>query len=358
MSQKYYGNRRHGASSAAFLPVGILVMGLVGGALLLHATGAVKLPFLAAKAEEPAKPDLSGLVRVPRSARMIPAYAAVVREDLWDAQQGTVSAVYLRPEDVTEDMITDLGSVLGRVLKREKPPGYVFTKTDFFPHGTRPGPTAGIPPGKRAMRLKADDVPGLHGLNQGDRFDLVMTVSVELEQPPLRSTQPAGGLDLEGPYAALQANAAARADDEPVRVKRKHAEVRTIVRNGLVVEPVQQRKEITKHASLLQGATLQATPIEEIVIAVDPEEVAEVNLALAVGASLQVAMRSGQADASVDEGDIPDIQAVTEPDETQAAADEADPAPVQVVEVIKGDEKHLHAVPTRRVAAQDGREAP
>lgn len=358
MSQKYYGNRRHGTASATILPIGILVMGIVGGALLLHATGAVQLPFLAARAAEPAKPDLSGLVRVPRSARTIPAYAAVLREDLWDAQQGTVSAVYLRPEDVTEEMITDLGSVLGRVLKREKPPGYVFTESDFFPHGTRPGPTAGIPPGKRAMRLKAADVPGLHGLNQGDRFDLVMTVSVELEQPPLRASQPGGGLDLEGPYAALQASESSRSDDEPVRVKRKHAEVRTIVRNGIVVEPVQQRKEITKRTSLLQGATLQATPIEEIVIAVAPEEVAEVNLALAVEASLQVAMRSGQVDASVDEGDIPDIQVVTESEETQAADEEDEPGPVRVVEVIKGDEKHLHAVPARKVVAQDGREAP
>ena len=357
MTQKYHGNRRRNSASTTLLTAGVLLFGFVGGTFLLHATGTIELPFLRKEEPEPPKRDLSGLIRVPRSARAIPAYEAVSRDDLWDPQQGSVSTVYLRPEDVSDQMITELGSIMGRVLKREKPRGYVFLESDFYPTGTRPGPTAGVPPGKRAMRLRASEVPGLHGLNQGDRFDLVMTVSVELEQPPLRAPRHGSALDVEGPYAALHVGQALQGEEEPVRVKRKHAEVRTIVRNGQVVQPIHQRKEISKTASLLKGATLQATPIEELVIAVAPEEVAELNLALAVGASLLVAMRSGQVNDATDEGEIPDIKVALDDEVEGADTAEEVTETVRVVEVIKGGEKHLHAVPTRRPDADEGKEA-
>ena len=234
--------------------------------------------------------------------------------------------------------------MIGRVLKHGKPAGYVFTENDFFPKGTRPGPTAGIPPGKRAMRLKATDVPGLHGLNQGDRFDIVMTIPIEFETPPLSSSRVDDGLDISGPYAGVREAELTRAAKEVVRVKRKHAEVKTVVHDGVVVIPVHQRREITMRSTLLQGSQIQAAPVEELIVAVAPAEVASLNQALAVEAQLGVALRSGRID-DVDEGEIPDLAA--QPEEASATAERPGDGRtnVSLVEVIVGGKKRLHAVP-------------
>ena len=58
-------------------------------------------------------------------------------------------------------MLVNVSDVIGRVLEHEKTPGYVFTEADFLPKGTREGIVAGIPAGKRAIRLSADRVDGL-----------------------------------------------------------------------------------------------------------------------------------------------------------------------------------------------------
>jgi hypothetical protein len=348
----YPGQPRRGGSSLSFTAVAVLLIGIVGGALLLHASGVVKLPFLA-RDEGPKVPDRTGLVRVPTSGRAIPAYTSVSREDVWDPRGGGISAVYLRPDDVGPDMCTKLEEVIGLVLKRDKPAGYVFTKADFYPKGTRPGPTAGVPPGMRSMRLKAAQLPGLHGAKQGDRFDVVMAVKVDVEEPdakaaPHRDRSP---LVVEGPYAGLaQGNATPTAPNPAPavpHVQRQRAEVRVVVRNGVIVEPVHERKEITKAGGLLRGATLQAVPIEEVVIAVAPEEVAALNEALAIGANLSVAMRSGQTGAEgATEGEIQDRIVEFEPPPPGMEGDAPTIGPrVRLVEVIQGGKKKITAVP-------------
>jgi hypothetical protein len=332
--------------------VAVLLIGIVGGALLLHAAGVVKLPFLA-KEEGPKPPDRTGLVRIPVSGRAIPAYASVSREDVWDARMGGIAAVWLRPDDVGPDMCTKLDEIIGLVLKRDKPAGYVFTKADFYPKGTRPGPTAGVPTGMRSMRLKAAQLPGLHGAKQGDRFDVVMAVKVDIEEPESKGAphRDASPLVVEGPYAGLAQGNATPTSPNPTpampRVQRQRAEVRVVVRNGVIVEPVHERKEITKAGGLLRGATLQAVPIEELVIAVAPEEVSALSEALAIGANLAVAMRSGQtAEEGKSEGEIQDrvVEFVPPPPGQEGAAPTVGPR-VRLVEVIQGGKKKIMAVP-------------
>jgi Flp pilus assembly protein CpaB len=328
----------------------------VGGALLLHAAGIVRLPFLEGS-KPPAEPDRTGMVEVPVSAVAIPAYAQVVREHLWDVRRGRLTFVYLRPKDVTPEMLTSLADVLGGVLKREKPAGYVFTKADFFPKGTRPGPSAGIPPGKRAMRMAAKDLPGLHGLKQGDQFDVVMAVEVEIEEPRTPPAAAAGSAKVEGPYAGLATAQAAPPTPAP-KIIRKRADVRTVVKAGVVVEPVTTRKEIETSSSLMRGTRYETKPIEEIVIAVEPEEVAALQQAIAIKATLHVAMRSGQATVdgkTVEERDIPNLEVEIVPPEAPAAG-EAAPA-VRIVEVIQGGKKKLMAVPVGPQPAE-GEKAP
>lgn len=163
--------RRRGSFLSPLLIVFVVVVG-VGLALAgFWAIGAVNLERLGFG------PSHAGMVAIPTPAREIPPYAKVTREYLLD-QQGNLSLMYLPPDAVTPQMYNQLGDILGRVTKKAKPPGYVFTEADFLPKGSRPGIVAAVAPGRRAMRIEADQVKGLYGLNIGDRFDLVATIPI------------------------------------------------------------------------------------------------------------------------------------------------------------------------------------
>jgi hypothetical protein len=358
----YPGQLRRGGSSLSVTAVAVLLIGVVGGALLLHAAGVVKLPFLTADAG-PKAPDRTGQVRFWASGRNIPAYTKISRDDLWNPKRGGFAEVWLAKEAVTPDMLTDVKDIIDFVLKSDKPEGYIFTRDNFFPKGTRAGPTAGVPPGMRALRLRAAQLPGLHGLKQGDRFDVVMSVKVEIEEPGEKNTNRKEGSPLlvDGPYAGLApGNMTPTTPNAPApaaRVQRQRADVRLIVRNGVIVTPVHERKEITKGGGLLRGATLQAVPIEEIVIAIAPEEVALLNEAITIGATLSVAMRSGQTGApECDEGCIPDriVEVETPPPGEEVAVGPR----VRLVEVISGGKKKIIAIPEGVEAVKPDETAP
>lgn len=347
MTSRHQAQHRRAGNGPLLIAIGIVLIAVVGGGLLLHSAGVITLPFLSGGEKDEAPVfDRTGKIEVPISIRPIESYSRVVREHILNPKTRTIASVWLRPQDIPEEAAKNAGEVLGRVIRHDKPAGQIFMKTEFFPKGTRPGPTAGIPPGKRAMQLKAAAVPGLHGLKQGDRFDIVMTVEVEIEQPRSRPRRE-GELEIDGPYGDL-ANAEGGPPETP-RVKRRRAEVKLIVENGLVVKPVFRRQEVTEKGSLLRGTTLQQKPIEELIIAVEPGEVSALNQSLAIGAHLQVAMRSGQVGddgTEVDEGTIPDIAVeFEEPDPTAGSGDETGPPKVRIVEIIVGGEKRLLAVP-------------
>ncbi len=345
MNQRQYVTHRRSVMGPTLIAVGIICLGLVGGALLLHSTGAINLPFLAGGEDDgPPKLDTRGKIPVPLAVRPVKAYERVVRGHILNPRTMQIAVVWMRPEDVPEGAAKGARDILGRVMRWDKEAGQIFMESEFYPKGTRPGPTAGIPPGKRAMRLRAAEVPGLHGLNQGDRFDIVMTVEVEIEEPKSAKGR-TSELEVDGPYAPL-ADTELRAPVEAPRVKRRRAEVRVVVQDGIVVQPVRQRTEIGQKASLLRGSSLTAKPIEEMVIAVDPHEVAALNQARAIEANLQVAMRSGQVPedgAEPDHGEIPNLE--IDISEEIPANGETGPGKVKLIEVISGGKKRLMAVP-------------
>lgn len=221
-----------------------------------------------------------GQVAVPMSARVIPSYTQVSRNDLFDPK-GKPTVVYLNRRELSPRILTSAHQIIGRVLKDEKPPGYVFTEDDFLPKGTRPGLVAGIPAGKRAMRLEADQVKGLHGLAAGDRFDLVATLPIDAKavQNSLKSGGVYGGqLTAEAALANVQ----------------KQATVRLIVDNGAIVQPPTVRQAPQSSRTLTQGTVVRTRPVQEVVIAVDPDEVAALTEALAVNAQVMCVPRSGR----------------------------------------------------------------
>ncbi len=263
---------------ASSLPAFIGLGGL-GILVLLALSGKLDLAMFGLTSEV----SHEGMVAVPTTARTIDAYTKITRDHVWDSQSGNISMVYVPEEQVSPTMMTDLKLILGRVLKKDKAAGYVFTENDFLPQGARHGLVAGIPPGKRAMRVKANKVEGLFGLQRGDRFDLVATLPIDVKNAER-------ALKLGGPYGQqLSLNA-------ELSNWHEQATVRILVQNGVLVEPMITRQIPVYVSSLTRGAITKKRPVQEIVIAVDPEEVASLTEALAVGAKISCVPRSGHPD--------------------------------------------------------------
>lgn len=171
----------------------------------------------------------AGKIAVPVSARAIKAYARISRDDVLDATR-------MRSRSSTSDatklgdavVITDFAKVRGRVLAKDKSAGYVFSENDFLPEGTRAGLVAGIPAGKRGVRVELGQVPGLYGLNPGDRFDLMATLPIDTAKAQ-QQLQQLGG--VVGRAAALTAGLSGS----------KQASVHCVVQNGVMISGVEAR---------------------------------------------------------------------------------------------------------------------
>jgi Flp pilus assembly protein CpaB len=278
----------------------------------------------------PEEPSMAGLVAVPTPARAIPAYTRVTRDHFWNPATGQLAVVYLPPQAVTKEMLTRLPDVLGRVLNHDKAPGYVFTDADFMPDGTREGLVAGIPAGKRAIRIPADVVDGLFGLNSGDRFDLVATM-------PIDEGRAGGGqaFDFGGVFADQLALEARLSNWQ------KQATVQVLAQNGVIVEAMTTRQIPVVQTSVAEGARTRTRPVQEVVIAVEPTEVAQLTEAMAVGAKIWMVPRSGRPDDPMT-SKTPELRPVSPFSNGSGSRGEGS---YKVVETIMGQRRELTAVP-------------
>jgi len=220
-----------------------------------------------------------GWVAVPASSGPIPAYTKLTREHVFDSTKGRLTTIPMRAEEVTADILIDHQKIFGRVLDHDKPPGYVFTERDFLPKGARAGVVAGIPSGKRSFTLPADKLAGVFGLKVGDHVDLVASQPIDSKNGA-RST-------------GLAASLAAR---QQMATMRKRATVRVLAQDAVVVSPVTTRNKPVTSTTLASGATTRTVPVQEIVIAVGPEEVAPITEAIATQVEITCIGRSGLPD--------------------------------------------------------------
>jgi Flp pilus assembly protein CpaB len=316
--------RRRRASLQTWVALGVVVLGAVA-LVVLWKTGVISRATFGAATT----PSTRGLVAVPMTPRAIPAYTRVTRDDFWDPAGKRLTVTYLPPQAVTPDLLTKWSDIWGRVLDHDKPAGYVFTEADFLPKGTRAGLVAGIPAGKRALRVQADKVTGLYGLQRGDHLDLVATLPIDVKGR-------AQSFGFAGAYAqqlALQAQ---------LTNWQKQATVRVMAQNAVVVEPLTTRQVPVYSSTLTQGAVTRLRPVQEVVIAVDPGDVARLTEALAVDAQISAVPRSGRPDdpaASV----TPDLDPVS-PFGGPGVAPGAGAAGLTMVEAIAGSKRELTAV--------------
>lgn len=313
-------------SQGLLLGVAALVMLVV----LAFASGLVAWP-----ASEPEAPSTAGLIPVPTVSRRVSAYTRLTRDHVWDPRSASLATVYLPPRSVTPEMLTRLQDIVGRVLSHDKQPGYVFTEADFLPKGSREGLVGGIPPGKRAMRIAADRVHGLYGLQLGDRFDLVATLPIDAGRSGGSQT-----FGFAGPYGQQMALEARLSNWQ------KQATVRVMVQNGLIVQPMGARIEEQLEASLTEGSTMRARAVQEAVIAVDPDEVARLTEAMAVQALITAVPRSGQPEqAQTETPELRPVSPFTELGDLEAEAPGG--TAFRTVETINGRSRELTAVPRR-----------
>lgn len=328
--------RRPGSSYTFTSPTVVLTIAATVVAILgiLIVVGLVDLSIFGSD-----EPSTEGLIAVPTLGTPIPAYTRIRRDHLWDRRNNRLAVIYLPPQAVTRGMLRNLPDIIGRVIGYDKQPGYVFTAEDFLPPGTREGLVAGIPAGKRAIRISADRVDGLFGLNAGDRFDILATL-------PIDTTGGGRTFNFAGPHSQEMALQAQLSNWD------KQATVRVIVQNATIVEAMKTRAVPTYQTSISQGGTTRTRAVQETVIAVDPEEVALLTEAMAVSARLTSIPRSGRPDDPIDSttpdrrpfspfGKVGDDRGDFSDPGFSADEDEA----FTVVETIMGQKRALAAVP-------------
>ncbi|MFN0243221.1 MAG: hypothetical protein ACKVWV_10055 [Planctomycetota bacterium] len=301
----------------ALMMVGMLLVGAAAAVGTILVLGDVKLPFLNRSVQAQASKkteDRTGKVAVPILVRTVAAYTSVPKTSLIDPKTQQFVVKWLDAEAVKEKgFVTDVNEILGRVMSRDKEPGYAFKESDFLPKGTRPGPAAGIEPGMRGMSVSVDKIAGLRGLKRGDRFDLMAA----------KSATKAGG--SHGDKSNMSpAAAAARADQQLWGASNK-----VLVQNGKIVVPFP-----------IPGQEGARGKNAEVYIQVADSEVDPLTEALAVGAELTCALRSGLPGAGATPLPLAD-----------APAEESAP-PVQSIEVINAGKSSLHIVEGSKADAE------
>ncbi len=228
-------------------------------------------------------------VSVPVCAKLIPAYSLVGREYLLDPRKPNQFLVdYLSPKALSEFVarggITKVSELSGRVTSRDKEVGY-FYESDFLPKGTHPGVAGGTPPGKLAITLDASKLKGVvYDLKAGDHVVLQSSTAVDM---------PGAGHSSGGRFGS---NVVATPN---MTLLPKRSLVTTLVEDGVVVTPARTRLMPISSTSLTQGMTTRTVPVQEIVIAVDPQEVAPLDEAIDLKYEITCIARSGRPSSHV-----------------------------------------------------------
>jgi len=275
------GGRRRSRWRTVFFVFLTLVVGGAGTVAALGALNVVDLDKLAFWREKNTIPE--GWVGIPICARPIPAYTEVTRDYLLNPKGEKVEFLmdYKPPEKARElqlkGVITDVAEILGRVTARDKGAAFYFVEDDFLPKGTRPGIVGGTPIGKRAVTVDASKLLGsVHELKAGDHLDIIASIPIDM---------PGAGRGLGGRLGSVVASPEAS-------LLPKRSLIRSLVQDGIVVSPVRIRNV---PIGMTPEGTPRMVPRQEIVLAVEPEEVAPLAEALDMKYEVMCVARSGRA---------------------------------------------------------------
>ncbi len=229
---------------------------------------------------EAVKPIPADWVAIPRCARPIEPYTKITAEYLTNPLTGRWLVTYVPPDKVPAGVILDPRTILFRVTAYEKKAGLFFSEADFLPPGSSPGVAGGTPEGKQAFTLDASRLKGIvYDLRAGDHVVLQASTAVDM---------PGAGHSNGGRFGA---NVAATPE---MLLRPKRSIVTTVVKDGVVVIPARTRNLPISSTSLTQGMTTRTVPVQEIVIAVDPDEVRLLSEALELKYEITCTAQSGR----------------------------------------------------------------
>lgn len=238
------------------------------------------------------QPSREGMLAFPVPSQPIPAYTAISRGLLEHPQSRELSVIWLKPENTSPAMIRDYSQLVGRVVARDKTPGFVFTEADLLPKGTRPGLTAGIPAGKRSLTVAVEQVAGLENLRRGDRFDLFAAL------PPREPSRTESGIEVARLLGGIKPP-----DTRGGQLSRQTG-VKLLVSDGMMVALTHGTQTSTQGMQGLtvppaaRNAKVQKT---EATLAIDPSEVEPLTEALSLDVKVYCVAHSGQPGHTIPE---------------------------------------------------------
>jgi hypothetical protein len=219
---------------------------------------------------KPAAPE--GMVVVPAAPKGLPAFEPLTRESLRNQETRREEWRLLDARTAADEhVLTDPQKLLGRILNKEKRQGEYFVEGDFLPPWVKPGLAARVPPGKCAV--------------------VIPLAKRELQQK-------------SEPSQSSDANHKTNGEPQLVEVQEQTVDGSHI--DILAARPLQFGSNVVVVSG---GSTLanrmRVTPVVhdgillhqtslDVVLAVDPAEVAPLEEALAGHAVLRMVLHSGQ----------------------------------------------------------------
>ena len=140
---------------------------------------------------QPKAKSVDGWVAVPVTARDVKPFEKLTVEDFVDPSTGRLRVFYFPPEKVDDTWIQDPSELLDRVVSEPLDSGRVVNRSVLLPKGTRPGVSAGVPPGWTAIRLTSLQVRGLAMANELDHIELVAARPIRAEHAQAKAQWPA-----------------------------------------------------------------------------------------------------------------------------------------------------------------------
>lgn len=338
--------RQRSSRSGLTYPLLVLLTVILAGIGYVFVLGEVDIPGIgrltvrAAENDGPG-PLPEGMVRVVVNPRPLPAYTRITRDHLLlDAKGGRSTVVVRETAAQQSKLFTDdnagISRLLGRVLSRNKPANFPFSENDLLPQRTREGLAGGIPPGMRGLWVESSMVNGLADLRIGDRFDIVASGKASSDRRQMDAVQSVMG----GALASELVNA--------MNSSGSGGRSWTVAHNGVVVQPMRLRQKPISNASAFQGVQIQTVPIQEVFIAVRPQELAALSQAFATDATLYCAPRSGRPEDDV-ESVTPDVEPPNPLADLFGGGD-SDGLGLSMVEVVRGEQRT--SLPVRKAAAE------
>ena len=241
----------------------------VTSALELGATVNVLVRSGRPDTDQPSTNVPEGMVAVPIPGQTLLAYQTIRPTSFEDPATAYVRTIQVPVETASQsNWITDLSQLVRRIPRHDLPATVPIQEGDLMPVGTMAGLSGATPPGRVLFFLDTEGLIGGDAFEFGQHLDLVASRTAD---------EPRGG--SRGGFANVKLTDAQRTRVEP------------IADDAIVVMPTRSPGNPTARKS----KDSKDSPSPKLIVAVRPDQVAQLEYAVAVGASLRATVRSGSS---------------------------------------------------------------